>query len=236
MNKQVSSRLSKVTQIIHDAEIKYQRPSGSVRLIAISKTKPIQDIVEAIASGQRDFGESYVQEAVEKIELIKNENITWHFVGPIQKNKTKLLAQYFDWVHSVDRLIIAERLNAQRPEILPPLQICIQVNIGNEISKSGMPIEHVLQLAKSIQQLSKIELRGLMAIPKATSDMMEQRNQFAQLRLLLERLNKHGFNLDTLSMGMSADMEAAIAEGSTIVRIGTAIFGERIKNLDKKNV
>ena len=236
MNKQVSSRLSKVNQIIHDAEIKYQRPSGSVRLIAISKTKPIQDIVEAIASGQRDFGESYVQEAVEKIELIKNENITWHFVGPIQKNKTKLLAQYFDWVHSVDRLIIAERLNAQRPEILPPLQICIQVNIGNEISKSGMPIEHVLQLAKSIQQLSKIELRGLMAIPKATSDMMEQRNQFAQLRLLLERLNKHGFNLDTLSMGMSADMEAAIAEGSTIVRIGTAIFGERIKNLDKKNV
>lgn len=227
MSEQICTHLRNVKKTIRDAETKFQREPDSVHLLAVSKTKSVKDIQEAIACGQKEFGESYVQEALEKINLLNNEKIIWHFIGPIQKNKTKSIAQNFDWVHSVDRFIIAERMNTQRPEELSPLQICIQVNLDNEASKSGISSDEVLALAQAIKPLSKIKLRGLMAIPKATSDMMQQRNQFAQLRELLEQLNEHGFNLDTLSMGMSADIEAAIAEGSTIVRIGTAIFGER---------
>ena len=223
----LSSRLSLVKQTITAAEIKYQRPSGCVRLLAVSKKKSVQDIQNAITCGLREFGESYIQEALEKITQLANQKISWHFIGPIQKNKTKSIAQNFDWVHSVDRLIVAERLHHQRPKSLPPLQICIQVNIGDEASKSGIPAENLFELANSIKAFSNIKLRGLMAIPKATSDMMMQRKQFAQLRHLLEQLNQSGFDLDTLSMGMSNDLEAAIAEGATIVRVGTAIFGER---------
>ena len=151
----------------------------------------------------------------------------WHFIGPIQKNKTKHTAEHFDWVHSVERLIIAERLDSQRPMTLPPIQICIQVNIDDEASKSGVSIDQVQSLAEAVQKFSKLTLRGLMAIPQASSDTTQQRQRFARLRQLLEQLNQSGFNLDTLSMGMSGDLEAAIAEGATMVRVGTAIFGKR---------
>jgi len=227
MYSQIGSRLTNVKAAINQIEVKYQRPPGSVCLLAVGKTKTIEDILEAEAFGQREFGESYVQEAVEKITALADKELCWHFIGPIQKNKTKRVAEHFDWVHSVDRLIIAERLNAQRPSSLPPMQICIQVNIDNEASKSGVLPEQVHSLAKSMHSLPKIKLRGLMAIPHASRSLKQQRQQFAQLRHQLVQLNDLGLNLDTLSMGMSADLEPAIAEGATIVRIGTAIFGKR---------
>ncbi len=228
MNLSISARLDKIKAEIRELESKYHRKQNSTTLLAVSKTKSVQEIAEAVAHGQKDFGESYIQEAVKKISYLQDKNLRWHFIGPIQKNKTKLIAEHFDWVHSIDRLIIAERLNAQRSQSLPPIQACIQVNIGNETTKSGIPIEHVQNLAKSISKFSQIKLRGLMAIPQICNDINIQRLSFKQLRIQLEKLNELGLNLDTLSMGMSNDMEAAIAEGSTIVRIGTAIFGKRI--------
>lgn len=229
MSSQIASRLNSVKATISQIEAKHGRLPGSVHLLAVSKTKSIDDIQKAVDSGQQAFGESYVQEAIEKIVALKNKNLSWHFIGPIQKNKTRLIAENFDWVHSIDREIIAERLNDQRPSSLLPLQICIQVKLDNKESKSGVQADQVLNLAKLIQTLPHIHLRGLMTIPRATNDTIQQRQQFAHLRLLLENLNESGFKLDTLSMGMSGDLESAIAEGATIVRVGTAIFGEREK-------
>jgi len=228
-NSQIEANLKRVLETLRTLEIKYQRPINSVELLAVSKTKPIKDILAANSAGQTHFGENYVQEAIEKIEELQLNKPTlhWHFIGPIQKNKTRLIAEHFQWLHSLDRLVIAQRLNDQRPSSLPPLQVCIQVNVDNEISKAGVNIDNIQDLAESISKLEHIKLRGLMAIPQASSDTSKQRKSFANLRKQLEHLNRYGFALDTLSMGMSGDFEAAIAEGATIVRVGTAIFGKR---------
>ncbi len=228
MNLDLTKRLSGIKASIQQMEVKYQRLNGSVTLLAVSKTKPVEDIRQAVAAGQLEFGESYAQEAVEKIQLLDDKNLTWHFIGPIQKNKTKPIAEYFDWVHSIDRAIIAERLNKQRPAHLPPLQTCIQVNIDDEESKSGVSLTQVHDLASSINDLPNITLRGLMTVPSISENEQKQRQSFARLRMKLEELNTFDFSLDTLSMGMSNDLEPAIAEGATIVRVGTAIFGQRI--------
>ena len=222
-----ATRLLQVKETIRRLETRHRRIPGSVRLLAVSKKKSVEDIVSAAGAGQRDFGESYLQEALEKIDALENENLCWHFVGPIQKNKTRQIAAHFDWVHGIERLIVAERLSTQRPSRLPPLQVCLQVNIDREQSKSGVQCERVQDLASALQELPNLELRGLMAIPRQTSDTIHRRRRFAQLREMLEQLNESGFGLDTLSMGMSDDLEAAVAEGATIVRIGTAIFGAR---------
>ncbi|QMU61766.1 MAG: YggS family pyridoxal phosphate-dependent enzyme [Gammaproteobacteria bacterium] len=228
-NPQIEANLKRVLETLRTLEIKYQRSAKSVELLAVSKTKPINDIYAANSAGQIHFGENYVQEAIEKIEVsqLNKPTLHWHFIGPIQKNKTRLIAEHFQWLHSLDRLVIAQRLNDQRPSSLPPLQVCIQVNIDNEISKAGVKTEDIQDLAESISKLERIKLRGLMAIPQANSDTSKQRVSFANLREQLEHLNRNGFVLDTLSMGMSDDLEAAVAEGATMVRVGTAIFGKR---------
>lgn len=217
-------------QIAH-FEQKYARETGSVQLLAVSKTRPIKDIDLSFAADQQHFGENYLQEALSKIENTPDKSVKWHFIGPIQSNKTRQIAENFDWVHTVDRLKIAQRLSEQRNPKLPPLNVCIQVNISAEESKSGTRIEDTLSLAKEIQHLPNIHLRGLMAIPAATKDFELQRQTFRSLRELKDTISTQGIELDTLSMGMSNDMEAAIAEGSTIVRIGTAIFGQRTQNI-----
>ena len=227
MNSQTGTRLTEVKAMIHRLEARYRRTPGGVRLLAVSKKKPVHEIAAAVRAGQRDFGESYLQEALEKITQLEDRDLCWHFIGPVQKNKTRPIAAHFSWVHSIERLVIAERLNAQRPAHLPPLQTCIQVNIDHETSKSGAHAEQAHDLANALQKLPNLKLRGLMAIPQPSNDTIRQRLRFAQLRKLLEQLNQTGFRLDTLSMGMSGDLEAAIAEGATIVRIGTAIFDKR---------
>jgi pyridoxal phosphate enzyme (YggS family) len=198
-----------------------------VRLIAVSKTRPASQVREAYALGLRDFGENYVQEALEKIQTLKDLSICWHFIGPLQGNKTRAVAEHFDWVHSIDRLKIARRLSEQRPEALGPLNCCIQVNISEQSSKSGVALDQVEKLADGMAGLQRLSLRGLMALPRASQDVDEQRQAFATLRQCLEKLKGKYPNMDTLSMGMSGDLEAAIAEGATMVRIGTALFGER---------
>ncbi len=205
-----------------------QREQNSVQLLAVSKRHPATAIREAVACGQMAFGENYAQEMLEKAEQLSDLEIEWHFIGPLQSNKTRPIAAVADWVHAVDRLKIARRLSDQRPDNLPPLFICLQVNISEEESKSGVLPHEVSALAKQVAALPNIKLRGLMAIPKAVADFNKQREIFAKLRGLQEKLIKDGMQLDTLSMGMSADMSAAIAEGATIVRIGTAIFGARV--------
>lgn len=229
----ISTRLEQIRQRIQQAEARYRRDAHSVTLMAVSKTKPLAAIMEAYASGQRVFGESYVLEAVDKIQTLEaradHPDIDWHFIGPIQSNKTRLIAAHFNWVHSVDRLKIAQRLNDQRPAELPPLNVCLQVNISGEASKSGLPAEELDSLAETILTLPRLRLRGLMTVPAPQTDITRQRAPFAALRALQENLMRchSGLTLDTLSMGMTDDMEAAIAEGSTMVRIGTAIFGAR---------
>ncbi|MCX7149768.1 MAG: YggS family pyridoxal phosphate-dependent enzyme [Rhodocyclales bacterium] len=206
-----------------------RRPE-SVRLLAVSKTWPAASVREAVAAGQRAFGENYVQEAVEKAAELADLvefGLEWHFIGPLQSNKTRLVAENFAWVHSVDRLKIAERLATQRPPGLAPLQVCIQVNVSGETSKSGCSPDQAATLAHAVAALPGLCLRGLMAIPEPSEDDRLQRNRFALLRELRDRLNAEGLSLDTLSMGMSHDLEAAIMEGATLVRVGTAIFGER---------
>lgn len=203
------------------------RAPESVRLVAVSKTFAAGAVSEAAAIGQQDFGENYVQEALEKLKNTADLSLIWHFIGPIQSNKTRLLAEHFDWVHTVDREKIARRLSEQRPESLEPLQVCIEVNISGETSKSGVAPAEVASLAGIIASLPRLRLRGLMAIPKNTHDPALQRQAFARLRAVQASLQRDGMLLDTLSMGMSADLEAAIAEGATMVRVGTAIFGER---------
>lgn len=226
--KQLKQRLEKIHARIRQSEQDFGREAGSVHLLAVSKTKPAEDIRAAYACGERDFGENYLQEALEKIHQLRDLDICWHFIGPIQSNKTLAIAYNFDWVHSVDRLKIARRLSEQRPAGLSPLNICLQVNISNEASKSGIPATEAVKVAQEINALPNLQLRGLMAIPSPSADLANQRQPFCQLRELLEEINQHkGMQLDTLSMGMSGDMEAAIAEGSTWVRIGTDIFGSR---------
>lgn len=200
-----------------------------VTLIAVSKSQPIDYIKEIVNAGQKIFGENYVQEALEKIKALQNDALEWHFIGPIQGNKTKPIAEYFDWVQSVDRLKIAERLNNARPENRARLNICLQVNVSGETSKSGVAPHEVEALARQVALLPRLHLRGLMAIPEATKDEAEQRKAFRQLKQLFDQLNQQGHALDTLSMGMSGDFKAAIAEGATHVRIGSALFGERKK-------
>ena len=226
----IAARLNQVKQRIQDAEQAADRQAGSVQLLAVSKTQPVEVIRASINIGQLCFGESYAQEAVAKIQQLANvPGIEWHFIGPIQSNKTASLAEHFDWIHSVDRLKIAQRLNDQRPADKAPLNICIQVNTSGEISKSGISPDQLAELAQQIRQLPRLRLRGLMTIPAREDDTEQQRLPFRQLRELFETLNAQGLQLDTLSMGMTDDMEAAIQEGATIVRIGTALFGPRRK-------
>ena len=203
------------------------RAPEAVRLLAVSKTFDSAAVRELAACGQREFGENYLQEALEKQAALADLPLVWHFIGPIQSNKTRPIAENFSWVHSVDRLKIAERLSAQRPPGLPPLQVCIEVNVSGETSKGGVAVAELPALAEAVAKLPRLRLRGLMAIPAPTSDPAAQRAAFRQVRKAYEALAARGFALDTLSMGMSADLEAAIQEGATIVRVGTALFGER---------
>ena len=203
------------------------RPADSVRVVAVSKTFAADAVREAASGGQRDFGENYVTEGVEKIRGLASLGLTWHYIGPIQSNKTRLIAEHFDWVHSIDREKTATRLSQARAAGQTELQVCIQVNVSGEASKSGVAPAEVASLAKAVSDMPRLRLRGLMAIPEPTQDVRLQRARFAQLHALRDELKRLGLELDTLSMGMSADMEAAIAEGATMVRVGTAIFGER---------
>lgn len=223
----ISANLQAVRERIAAAARACGRDPASIRLLAVSKTKPAADVLEAVAAGQSAFGENYVQEGMAKISELARPDLEWHFIGPLQSNKTRLVAESFDWVHSIDRLKLAERLSAQRSESMPPLQVCLQVNISDEDSKSGLPADAIAELAGQVARLPRLRLRGLMAIPAPTDRLDEQRQAFRQVRILYEQLINGGLPLDTLSMGMSHDLEAAIAEGATIVRIGSAIFGER---------
>lgn len=231
----IDDQLAKVTARIHQAATAAGRNPQTVQLIAVSKTQAAQALAEAYAWGQRAFGENYLQEALAKqIQLaaltgIDWRALEWHFIGPIQSNKTRPIAEHFSWVHSVDRLKIAQRLSEQRPPELPPLNICVQVNIDDETTKSGVSLAELPPLVAAVSQLPRLRLRGLMAIPAATNNPAQQRAAFATLRSALEALNTQGYGLDCLSMGMSGDMEAAIAEGATFVRVGTDIFGSRPK-------
>lgn len=250
----IAKAMQDVRQRIAAAVATAQRAPDSVRLLAVSKTFPAAAVIEAHQAGQTAFGESYVQEAVAKIAEVhallasgiepdaSNHSagiaspsgpllrpLEWHFIGPIQSNKTRPIAEQFDWVHSVDRLKIAERLAAARPAGRPPLNVCLQVNIGDEASKGGVAPDEAIALAHQIAALPGLRLRGLMAIPRPTADVTEQRAQFRQLRELFDRARAEGLALDTLSMGMSDDLEAAIMEGSTLVRVGSAIFGARAR-------
>jgi pyridoxal phosphate enzyme (YggS family) len=223
----LSQDIAKLRERIRVASQKWGREPGAVTLLAVSKTRPARAIREAAAAGIADFGENYVQEALDKMAQLRDLPLCWHFIGPIQSNKTRAIAENFQWVHSVDRLKIARRLSEQRPDTMPPLQVCLQVNISAEASKAGVPPAALPDLAGEVAKLPGLRLRGLMAIPVPTSDFEQQRQPFAAIRLALESLQSELPELDTLSMGMSGDLEAAICEGATILRIGTALFGPR---------
>jgi len=223
----IAANLQAVNLSIAQAAHIAQRREESITLLAVSKGFPAAAVREAYEAGQRVFGESYVQEALDKIASLSDSPLEWHFIGPVQSNKTRAIAENFAWVHSVDRLKIAERLSVQRPQNLPPLNVCIQINVSGEDSKSGVAPGEVLALAQDVVQLPQLKLRGLMAIPAPAEGLELQRKPFARLRELMRQLNAQGLELDTLSMGMSHDLEAAILEGATIVRVGTAIFGQR---------
>jgi len=223
----ITANLQAVRERIESAARAAGRPAQSVRLVAVSKTFASAAVREAAQAGQRDFGENYVTEGVDKIDELRSLGLTWHYIGPIQSNKTRSIAGYFDWVHSLDRAKIAARLSEARRPGQAELQVGIQVNVSGEATKSGVAPGDLATLATQVAMLPRLKLRGLMAIPEPTPDEKLQRARFAQLHELRERLNREGFSMDTLSMGMSADLEAAIAEGATMVRVGTAIFGER---------
>ncbi|MEM7018313.1 MAG: YggS family pyridoxal phosphate-dependent enzyme [Pseudomonadota bacterium] len=223
----IAERLTQVRENIDTAMARYERAPGSVKLLAVSKTRTAREILQVAQWGQRAFGENYVQEALLKVDDLAPHKLEWHFIGPIQSNKTRPIAEKFDWVHSVDSLRLLERFDRQRPEDKPPLNVCIQVNISREPQKSGISPEKLAEVAQAASELPRLKLRGLMAIPAPEEDVQRQREPFLALREAMANL--HLPELDTLSMGMTNDMEAAIAEGSTMVRIGTAIFGERYK-------
>ena len=227
----IADNLGSVTRRIQKATKAAARADGSVSLLAVSKTKPAAEVRQAAAAGQIAFGENYLQEALKKIEALADlPDLEWHFIGPIQSNKTRAIAEHFQWVHSVDRLKIARRLSDHRPDTLPPLNVCLQVNVDNEDSKSGCQLEDLPELATAVSELPGLKLRGLMAIPDPDQPEHNLRNSFQALATALEQLNRQpGLRapLDTLSMGMSGDLELAIAEGATLVRVGTALFGAR---------
>ena len=228
MNNQIiSTNIATVLERVRLAAQKSQRSASAIHILAVSKTRPAEAIRAAHKCGLLEFGENYLQEALTKIGQLEDLPLCWHFIGPIQSNKTRQIAEHFDWVHSVDRQKIARRLNEQRPEHLPALQVCIQVNISAEVGKSGVSLSELPTLAATILQLPRLKLRGLMAGPMATNNRAQQDEAFASLRHAMDELRAIAPDLDTLSMGMSRDMEAAIAQGSTLVRIGTDIFGPR---------
>ena len=223
----IAKNLAEVKQQIQDAEILFKRKPHSVFLLAVTKGQSVEKIKQAVLAGQLAFGENHLQEALPKIMAFPDKKLEWHFIGLIQRNKTKKIAEHFDWVHSVTDQHIAKRLSEQRPSHLPPLNICLQVNVSQEKNKLGMPIAEAAELANYCAALPHLKLRGLMTVPMIKNTLPEQRAEFAKLVSLFNALNEKNFRLDTLSMGMSNDMQAAIAEGSTMVRIGTAIFGAR---------
>lgn len=227
----ISDKLQAVRKTIGNAAHAVSRDPHGISLLAVSKTFGPEAILEAAAASQHAFGENYLQEALDKMQAVSalqpDLRLEWHFIGPIQSNKTRAIAEHFDWVHSVNREKIARRLSEQRPENLPPLNVCLQVNISGEASKSGMVPGEVLEVARVVAGLPRLRLRGLMAIPEPTDDPIRQRAAFRHVRELQQQLVAEGLTLDTLSMGMSADLDAAIAEGATIVRVGTGIFGQR---------
>ncbi|MBK6854562.1 MAG: YggS family pyridoxal phosphate-dependent enzyme [Burkholderiales bacterium] len=225
----ICHHLQTVTRRLASACVRAGRPVGSVQLLAVSKTQPADAVRDAWAAGQNAFGENYVAEAEAKMAALADlrGELTWHLIGPLQANKTRVVAECFDWVHSVDRLRIAQRLSEQRPATLAPLQVCLQVNISGEDSKSGVSPADLPALAEAVAALPRLKLRGLMVIPAPADDLASQRTPLRATHELLDDLNTRGLGLDTLSMGMSADLEAAVLEGATLVRIGTAIFGSR---------
>ncbi|QRX80951.1 YggS family pyridoxal phosphate-dependent enzyme [Glaciimonas sp. PAMC28666] len=237
----ISQKLQAVHESIRNSTAQASRPGDAVALLAVSKTFGADAVLEAIAAGQFAFGENYLQEALDKIIAVRTATtatvataaaglvgaVEWHFIGPIQSNKTRAIAENFAWVHTVEREKIAQRLSDQRPAALAPLNVCLQVNISNEASKSGVAPEDALAVAQAIAALPRLRLRGLMAIPEASDDPVQQRAAFRRLRQLFIQLQESGLMIDTLSMGMSGDMDSAIAEGATIVRVGSAIFGRR---------
>ncbi len=226
----IEENFTLVRAAIAAVEEKYGRAAGSVHLLAVCKGHPVEALRQAVEqAGQRDFGESQVQEALPKMAALSDHDLTWHFIGPIQSNKTRDIARHFHWVHGVDRIKIARRLDEQRSAEMPPLNVCIQVNASGEATKSGVAIAEVPALAEAITHMPRLRLRGLMAIPPPLAEFNRQRDAFSQIREIQARLVTQGWTLDTLSMGMSGDMEAAIAEGATIVRIGRALFGAREK-------
>jgi pyridoxal phosphate enzyme (YggS family) len=222
--------LRKIRDLLAKAAVDAGREADSVRLLAVSKKQPHRSVIEAAAAGQRDFGENQAVEGVEKVKSVANDALVWHFIGHLQTNKTRTVAEHFHWVHSVDRLKTAVRLSQQRPRTLGDLNICLQVNVDDEESKSGLAIDSVCDLAFRITDLPKLRLRGLMCLPAIRHDFESQRIPFARLSRLADQLRADGIPTDTLSMGMSDDFRAAIFEGATIVRVGTAIFGPRIQS------
>ena len=223
----VTENLALISNLLAIATSEAGRDPATVRLLAVSKKQPLDRILAAAAAGQRDFGENLVQEGLEKIQALADEDLTWHFIGHLQSNKTRAVAENFDWVHTIDKLKIARRLSDQRPAELPALQVCLQVNVDEEASKSGITVDALHELAAACSELPNLRLRGLMCLPAIRTEFEQQRQPFARLRRLAEDLGRNGIELDTLSMGMSGDYRAAIFEGATIVRIGTALFGER---------
>ena len=223
----VTENLRKIRDLLAISAVEAERDPDTVKLLAVTKKQPLDKILAAASLGQRDFGENTVQEGLEKVHATSASGLTWHFIGHLQSNKTRPVAENFDWVHSIDKLKIAKRLSQQRPAALPPLNVCLQVNIDSEPGKSGVSIDELPALAAACTDLPHIRLRGLMCLPKIRHEFEEQRRPFARLRQLAGTLRDMGIDTDTLSMGMSDDYRAAIFEGATIVRIGTAIFGER---------
>ncbi|MCH7820616.1 MAG: YggS family pyridoxal phosphate-dependent enzyme [Proteobacteria bacterium] len=223
----VTENLRKIRDLLAKAAIDAGRGGTPIQLLAVSKKQSLAGIIEAADAGQRDFGENFVQEGLEKIASVSRNDLCWHFIGHLQTNKTRAVAEHFDWVHTVDRLKTAQRLSRQRPAELDKLNICLQVNIDGKPGKSGVDVDEVLELAKQVAQLPRLQLRGLMCLPALTNRFEDQRKPFARLRQLAAALAAEGVATDTLSMGMSGDYQAAILEGATIVRIGTAVFGKR---------
>ena len=227
----VTENLGKIRDLLAQAARDAGRAPGSVQLLAVSKKQPVAKILEAAAAGQCDFGENQAQEGLDKIASVANDELVWHFIGHLQTNKTRGVAEHFDWVHSIDRLKIARRLSNQRPASLPDLNVCLQINVDEEASKSGLgTFQAVIELARQVMELPRLRLRGLMCLPAIRHDFEEQRVPFARLREMAAQLAAAGIDTDTLSMGMSDDYRAAVFEGSTIVRLGTAIFGPRVES------